>query len=79
MLNDSPSLSNSSLTNMNNQTNQPSLQTTFSSSYPIPPMQYVNLYSDENILKNKSLDPPKPITEGKVDCLYQNMFNFLDD
>lgn len=63
MLNDSPSLSNGS--NNLSTTNQPP-QTAFSSSYPIPPMQYVNLYSEENILKGKQLEPPKPITEGKM-------------
>lgn len=55
-----------------NPPNPPPAPTAFSSSYPIPPMQYVNLYSDDSISKGKSLEPPKPITEGTngdlVDC-----------
>lgn len=75
MSNYSPSLSNSNsdLMNQNQQNNPP---TTFSSSYPLPPMQYVNLFSEENILKGKSLDPPKPITEGNLDLIKIHPFFF---
>lgn len=71
MLNDSPSLSNSnsSMANLTSNPTNPQAPTAFSSSYPIPPMQYVNLYSDESIAKGKSLNPPKPITEGTKKAL----------
>ena len=76
MLNDSPNLrspaslsnSNSNLSTMNN--NQSTNNPPIASSYPIPPMQYVNLYSDENMLKAKSLEPPRQITEGKLVIYY---------
>lgn len=35
-----------------------------SSSFPLPPLQYVNLYTDENVLKGRAPPPPPPITEG---------------
>lgn len=34
------------------------------SSLPLPPMQYVNLFSDENVQKGKTPPPPKPITDS---------------
>jgi len=35
-----------------------------SSSYPLPPAQLIELYSDENIAKKRNPDPPKPIVDG---------------
>lgn len=32
-------------------------------SLPLPPSQYVNLYTDENIRKNRAPKPPAPITD----------------
>jgi len=31
------------------------------SSMPLPPMQYVNLYSDENVKKGRAPKPPPPV------------------
>lgn len=28
------------------------------SAYPLPPMQYVNLYTDENVKKGRTPQPP---------------------
>lgn len=36
------------------------------SAYPLPPLQYVNMYSDDNIKKGKAPPPPPPI---QVSCL----------
>ncbi|XP_022659080.1 mediator of RNA polymerase II transcription subunit 7-like isoform X1 [Varroa destructor] len=35
-----------------------------SSSLPLPPLQYVKHYTDENIARGRALSPPKPITEA---------------
>ena len=34
------------------------------SAFPDPPSQFVNLFSDDNLAKGFSPDPPKPIAEG---------------
>jgi len=34
------------------------------SAFPAPPMQYVTLYSDENIKKGRTLKPPPPIKDS---------------
>ena len=31
------------------------------SSMPLPPMQYVNLYTDENVKKGRAPKPPPPV------------------
>lgn len=42
-------------------------------SLPLPPTQYVNLYTDENIRKNRAPKPPPPIT-GTY-SMFGNTFN----
>ena len=42
--------------------NQPT--SSCSSAYPLPPMRYISLYTDENISLGRVPEPPKPITEG---------------
>lgn len=37
---------------------------TASSSLPLPPLQYVNMYSDDNIMRGKAPSPPRPITDA---------------
>lgn len=34
------------------------------SSLPLPPMQYVNLFNDENVKRGRTPKPPPPITDG---------------
>jgi len=36
------------------------------SSMPLPPMQYVSLYTDENVKKGRAPKPPPPV---KVNCI----------
>ena len=31
------------------------------SAFPLPPMQYVNLYTDENVKKGRVPPPPPPV------------------
>jgi len=31
------------------------------SSMPLPPMQYVNMYTDENVKKGRAPKPPPPV------------------
>lgn len=45
-------------------------------SLPLPPSQYVNLYTDENIRKNRAPKPPAPITDTY--SMYGNTFNNED-
>lgn len=41
-----------------------------SSSLPLPPLQYVKHYTDENIARGRALSPPKPITVStRVDII----------
>lgn len=45
-------------------------------SLPLPPTQYVNLYTDENIRKNRAPKPPPPITDTY--SMFGNTFNNED-
>lgn len=45
-------------------------------SLPLPPSQYVNLYTDENIRKNRAPKPPPPITDQY--SMFGNTFNNED-
>lgn len=42
-------------------------------SLPLPPAQYVNLYTDENIRKNRAPRPPPPIQDTY--SMFGNTFN----
>ena len=39
-------------------------ETTQVSSLPLPPMQYVSLFSDENVKRGRIPKPPPPITDS---------------
>lgn len=47
-----------------------------SSAFPLPPMAYIELFSDDNIRQNnKILTPPPPI-EVKIFLINNDLFNF---
>lgn len=46
------------------------------SSLPLPPMQYINLYTDENIRRNRAPLPPQPIHDTY--SMFGNAFNADD-
>jgi len=46
------------------------------SSLPLPPMQYVNFYTDENIRRGRALRPPPPIHDNY--SMFGNAFNADD-
>ncbi|KAK3930086.1 Mediator of RNA polymerase II transcription subunit 7 [Frankliniella fusca] len=46
------------------------------SSLPLPPMQYIQLYSEENIRRNRNLRPPPPIQDNY--SMFGNAFNADD-
>lgn len=45
-------------------------------SLPLPPSQYINLYTDDNIRKNRAPKPPPPITDTY--SMFGNTFNNED-
>ncbi|CAO1425718.1 unnamed protein product [Diamesa serratosioi] len=45
------------------------------SSLPLPPVQYINLYSNENVSKNRAPKPPTPFSEYSM---FGNSFNNED-
>ncbi|CAO1429872.1 unnamed protein product [Diamesa hyperborea] len=45
------------------------------SSLPLPPVQYINLYSNENVSKNRAPKPPTPFAEYSM---FGNSFNNED-
>lgn len=46
------------------------------SSLPLPPMQYINQYTDDNIRRGRAPRPPPPIQESY--SMFGNAFN-MDD
>lgn len=46
------------------------------SSLPLPPMQYINLYTDENIRRNRAPKPPLPCHDTY--SMFGNNFNADD-
>lgn len=44
-------------------------------SLPLPPAHYVNLYTDENIRKNRAPKPPPPIMDGTTYTMFGNPYN----
>lgn len=48
-------------------------QVNTSSVYPMPPMRYINLYTDENIENNAIPFPPKPISDGQYSMFGQTI------
>ncbi|XP_011498363.1 PREDICTED: mediator of RNA polymerase II transcription subunit 7 [Ceratosolen solmsi marchali] len=46
------------------------------SSLPLPPVQYINLYTDENVRRNRTPRPPPPIHDNY--SMFGNIFNADD-
>lgn len=46
------------------------------SSLPLPPMQYINVYTDENVRRNRAPQPPRPIHDNY--SMFGNSFNADD-
>lgn len=46
------------------------------SSLPLPPMQYINFYTDENVRRNRAPLPPRPIHDTY--SMFGNTFNADD-
>lgn len=46
------------------------------SSLPLPPMQYINFYTDENVRRNKAPAPPRPIHDSY--SMFGHAFNADD-
>ncbi|XP_004927837.1 mediator of RNA polymerase II transcription subunit 7 [Bombyx mandarina] len=46
------------------------------SSLPLPPMQYINFYTDENVRRNRAPLPPRPIHDSY--SMFGNSFNADD-
>ncbi|XP_016839116.1 mediator of RNA polymerase II transcription subunit 7 [Nasonia vitripennis] len=46
------------------------------SSLPLPPVQYINLYTDENVRRNRAPRPPPPIHDNYL--MFGNTFNADD-
>lgn len=46
------------------------------SSLPMPPMQFVNLFSEENLKKGRTPRPPPPITDNY--SMFGNPYNTDD-
>lgn len=46
------------------------------SSLPLPPVQYINLYTDENIRRNRAPRPPPPIHDNYL--MFGHTFNADD-
>src|SRR5882724_11617631 len=44
-----------------------------SSVYPLPPMRYINVFTDENIALNVCPQPPKPIADGQYSMFGQTI------
>lgn len=47
------------------------------SSLPLPPMQYINFYTDDNIRRNRAPLPPRPIHDTY--SMFGNSFNADDN
>lgn len=45
------------------------------SSFPLPPMQYISLYTDDHIKRGRVPQPPPPI-QVRLDVFY-NFFSFV--
>lgn len=46
------------------------------SSLPLPPMQYINFYTDDNVRRNRAPLPPRPIHDTY--SMFGNTFNADD-
>lgn len=46
------------------------------SSLPLPPMQYINFYTDENVRRNRAPLPPRPIHDSY--SMFGHAFNADD-
>ncbi len=44
-----------------------------SSVYPLPPMRYVNVFTDDNISSNMTPNAPKPISDGQYSMFGQTI------
>jgi len=53
--------------------NSSGVQSNTSSVYPLPPMRYINLYTDDNVSSNLIPNPPKPITDGQYSMFGQTI------
>ncbi|RWS28181.1 mediator of RNA polymerase II transcription subunit 7-like protein [Leptotrombidium deliense] len=49
--------------------------TSIQSSYPLPPSQYYSNYTDENVLRNRVLEPPRPLSEVNYSMFGVTMTN----
>lgn len=47
---------------------------TITSAFPNPPLEYVKLYTDDNITKGLAPESPKPITDGSYKMFGSDMF-----
>ncbi|XP_054153013.1 mediator of RNA polymerase II transcription subunit 7-like [Oppia nitens] len=50
---------------------QPQVNT--SSIFPLPPMRYINLFTDDNVATKSCPQPPKPVTEGQYSMFGQTI------
>ena len=46
---------------------------TTSSVFPSPPMRYINVFTDENVVNHLCATPPKPITDGQYSMFGQTI------
>ena len=63
----------STSTRRSKMTSESTQSATTSSVFPLPPLRYINVFTDENVVNHMCPTPPKPISDGQYSMFGQSI------